>query len=233
MKQLAWCFVAALALGACGGNNNDNDSSTDADTGESLGDTLPDVHPDVRPDGEPPDGPVDGAPDGIPDGPIDVPPDRPDIDDGRDRGEVPDGGPEGYDGAGGCDPTMCSISCLVGGSGSGECVGDVCECSGSSDGGTGDGTLPDIPLDGILDIPLDGIIPDGILPDGIDISLPDGFDISLPDGFDIPEGFDFGGGPDSTIDMGTSCDMATCFTACRDAGSTFGFCDASGVCVCY
>jgi hypothetical protein len=111
------------------------------------------------------------------------------------------------------------------GAGGGTCVGDVCECSGSSDGGTGDGTLPDVPIDGIFDVPLDGILPDGILPDG--------FDITLPDGFDIPEGFDFGGGPDSTIDMGTSCDMATCFTACRAAGSTFGFCDASGVCVCY
>ncbi|MBN1774771.1 MAG: hypothetical protein JXB32_26165 [Deltaproteobacteria bacterium] len=225
--------VLPALLAACGSSSTNDGGDTAGELGET-GDSVP---PDV-----PTDTPVEGT--------ADVP-----VEDGRLEGG--DGGREDGaredvgsvdgatgDGAGGCDPTMCSISCMLSGYGEGTCVGDECECSGEpSDGGTGDGSTADVPFDvgplpdfG-LDIGLDFGLPDFGLPDfglpdfGLpDFGLPDG--IALPDGFELPEGWD-ASAVDATMDLGAACEATACFDACRASGHSFGFCDASGVCVCY
>jgi len=213
--RIALGLTAVVALAGCGGGGGENDNGGDGDAGDT-GEVVPDVppdRPDVRPDVEP-----DVESDVEPDVPGDTPLEIPDIgregEGGRDgdgmgdrgdRGDIPTEGtdPDG----GGCDPTMCSINCVLSGYGSGSCVGDTCECSGSGDGGTTDGGPPDVP-------PTDGDLLDFIPGDGRDF------------GIDV-------GSPETTLDTGGTCDRMACLTACRDAGYTFGYCDASGACVCY
>lgn len=231
---MAMAGVLLLVLAGCGDSSSNDGGETAGETGDTGDTFVPDVRPDVPPDEGGTDVPAEDAPPGEDGGGDGRETGR--EDGGRDEG----GGGEGTtgDGSGGCDPSMCSISCMLSGYGEGNCVGDTCECSGEpSDGGPRDTPRPDASFD----VPLDGLFPDFGLPDfGLDFGLPDfglpdfGLPegIILPDGFELPEGWD-ASGYDAVLDIGGSCDLTACYDACRAAGHSFGYCDASGACVCY